>query len=200
MTIQMLRDGESQLQKNGKRKGTYVCLCSCGATFTALKWNIKKGFTRSCGCVRRATTAALGRSRVTLGVTYEGPMKQTWDSFRSMHGRCRHKGNASYPRYGGMGIKVCERWATFPVFYADMGLRPSRLHTIDRIDGTKGYSPENCRWATRREQSANRKSSVWITFNEETLVATEWARRLSLSPSTVLRRNLTNKNPDGSNR
>ena len=197
MPFQILHDGPSQLLKSGKKRGTYVCLCSCGVTFTSLKCNLKNGRTRSCGCVRRSNSSVLGKARRTLSCTDDEVMKRTRTSFVSMHGRCKHKGNASYPRYGALGITVCERWATFPAFYADMGIRPSKLHTVDRIDNTKGYSPENCRWATRAEQSANRACSVWITFQGRTLIASEWARILNHAVSTILRRNIANKNPDG---
>lgn len=198
MPVQILGDAESQLQRNGKRKGAYVCRCECGTVFTALKWNLKKGYTRSCGCARRKNTSELGKARRTLGVTTDADMKSTRISFVSMHGRCKHVGNASYVRYGAVGVTVCDRWATFPAFYEDMGLRPSKLHTLDRIDNSKGYSPDNCRWVTRKEQAANRRASVWIEFRGERLIASEWARRLGAHLSTVLRRNLANKNPDGS--
>jgi hypothetical protein len=78
-------------------------------------------------------------------------------SWNWMMSRCYDSWNASYPHYGGRGIRVCERWLTFANFLEDMGPRPDGM-SIDRIDGTRNYEPGNCRWATKGEQSANRRN------------------------------------------
>lgn len=78
-----------------------------------------------------------------------------WKSIRL---RCYSRGNASYARYGGRGIQVCDRWrASFEAFLADMGSRPSPRHSIDRLDNDRGYEPGNCRWATALEQARHRR-------------------------------------------
>lgn len=85
------------------------------------------------------------------------PLFQTWCG---MMRRCNDPGLRCYERYGAKGITVCERWYDFYAFVHDMGEKPTPEHTVDRIDGKKGYAPENCRWATATEQRRNAKSIV----------------------------------------
>lgn len=87
----------------------------------------------------------------------------TYKVWSSMHGRCEDPRNASYGRYGELGISVCERWSSFENFLEDMGERPSLDHQIDRIDPAGDYEPSNCRWLTRAENNARRKDpGGWI--------------------------------------
>jgi len=80
------------------------------------------------------------------------------------------------------GVFVCERWKNFAAFLEDMGPRPSLLHTIDRKDNRKGYEPDNCRWATKKQQSQNRRSVRMLTFNGKTQCVADWARELGVDP------------------
>lgn len=80
----------------------------------------------------------------------------TYSSWVSMKSRCLNRNDSSFNRYGGRGITVCDRWLDFRAFFEDMGPRPHGM-SLDRIDGTRGYSPDNCRWATQAEQNANRR-------------------------------------------
>lgn len=99
-----------------------------------------------------------------------------------MRQRCSDPNHVDAHNYLGRGITVCDRWqSSFANFLADMGRRPSPRHTIDRIDNDKGYSPENCRWATPAEQGLNRRGNRRLTYRDETLTLTEWAHRVGLS-------------------
>lgn len=101
-----------------------------------------------------------------------------------MLSRCTKPSSDSYKRYGAAGITVCERWMIFENFLSDMGERPEGC-TIDRIDGSKGYYPENCRWATAMEQQSNIKTNVVIEFRGERKHINEWARYVGCDPSTI---------------
>lgn len=108
--------------------------------------------------------------------------------YYGMRERCYQKSHKSYHLYGARGIKVCDRWLkSYDDFIADMGIRPSPHHTIDRIDNNGDYEPSNCRWATRKEQYANKRKSYWVFYelNGERLSLTQWARRLEIDESAL---------------
>ena len=100
------------------------------------------------------------------------PEKEAWFS---MLKRCENPNSVNWKDYGGRGITVCEEWHDFTCFLADMGLRPSSAHSLDRKDNAKGYSKENCRWATIEEQCNNKRSNRLLTHNGETQTMSEWS-------------------------
>lgn len=108
----------------------------------------------------------------------------TYNSWKAMRDRCNREGNASYHAYGASGITYCERWSLLENFVEDMGLRPSST-TLDRIDNTKGYFKENCRWADPVQQSRNRKSTNYVIFNGEERMLCELVEEFGLDRSTV---------------
>ena len=110
-----------------------------------------------------------------------------YKAWTAMKKRCNNPRNADYPYYGGRGISYCARWESFGVFYADMGDRPDGM-TLDRIDPTKGYNPENCRWATRKEQSCNKRNNVILTLNGVSKTLPEWAEELGIHIKTLRNR------------
>jgi hypothetical protein len=128
----------------------WQCGCDCGNETVIEGSRLKSGKAKSCGCLRRELSAA---RRLRHGRT-DTAEHNTWIG---MKGRCYNPANPKFYRYGGRGITVCERWRdNFENFAADMGPRPSPLHSIDRIDNDRGYEPGNCRWATQLEQQRNR--------------------------------------------
>ncbi len=113
---------------------------------------------------------------------FNHPLYMIW---RSMLSRCLCKTHPSWKDYGGRGISVCERWQkNFHDFVADIGERP-KGYTLERVDNDKGYSPDNCKWATRAEQAANKRNTTILTFNGETMTLTAWARKIGLKADTL---------------
>jgi len=108
----------------------------------------------------------------------------TYVSWRCLVGRCTNPSFGNYKSYGGVGITLNSSWLDFEKFVLDMGNRP-KGKTLDRIDTTKGYSKDNCRWATPKEQQTNRKCALFLTYNGVTKNAREWARDLNLAPGAV---------------
>jgi len=111
-----------------------------------------------------------------------------YDTWRHMLLRCEDPRHISYPRYGGKGIRVCEQWRdSFEAFVSDMGPRPAG-HTIERRRNSEGYSPSNCRWATRTEQNRNKSDTRHIEFNGRTQTLAEWAREIGIGKSSLKNR------------
>lgn len=144
----------------------WQCRCDCGSTTVVSRPNLRVGHTRSCGCIGTEQPSHL------IHGMHGKPEYQAWNS---MHTRCTNPKNKGYHRYGGRGITVCERWLKFENFLADMGMRPSPDHSLERKDNDGPYAPDNCKWATRKEQARNTRQNVWLTFNNQTLILHDWA-------------------------
>jgi hypothetical protein len=111
----------------------------------------------------------------------------TYRSWNKMTDRCRNPNSNTFEHYGGRGITVCERWLLFDNFLADMGERPDGT-TLDRIDPDGGYEPSNCRWATQRMQSANKRTAVWVIYKGERICLEHLAQKLGMAAPTLRRR------------
>lgn len=113
-----------------------------------------------------------------------------YNSWMNAKARCHNENHPRYKDWGGKGIKVCDEWLyDFERFYRDMGPRPDPSYSLDRKDGTKGYCKENCRWASKKEQSVNRPSWVnEISFNGQTKTITDWAIELGISRRSLYER------------
>ena len=124
------------------------------------------------------------------GEARRGHYTAEYEIWRAMKGRCYNPNNISFPRYGARGVKVCRRWRrSFTAFLTDVGRRPSSRHSLDRWPDKHGnYEPNNCRWATRREQGANTRSNKLISFGGRTQHLEDWARELGVKHSTLFER------------
>jgi len=158
----------------------WICVCDCGNETQVWGGHLKSGVTRSCGCL---LTDFNKTSHKTHGMT----KTRTYKSWRSMKMRCTLPSMPSYKNYAGKGIGFDESWNDFNKFYEDMGERPEGM-TLDRIDSSKGYSKDNCRWATPAQQQANRKNCMHLTYNGVTQTAAEWSRSIGLTKAAVWQR------------
>jgi len=124
---------------------------------------------------------------------WHGLRKTTeYNIWSAMKQRCSNPNTTEYPRYGGAGVVVCDKWKdSFLAFYTDMGPRPTIHHSVDRKDNSLGYSPDNCRWATAIEQANNTKSNFCITINGESKTVSDWSRVTGV-PSYVIRARIHN--------
>lgn len=134
------------------------CRCNCGSEGVYAGKYLRNGETQSCGCQRAENARRMGAvSRPRHGNCKSGVVSLTYTSWDSMIQRCTNPKNDRWEYYGGRGIEVCQRWLTFDNFLSDMGQRPHRLLTLDRIEVNGNYEPGNCRWADWKTQAANKR-------------------------------------------
>lgn len=166
------------------------CRCDCGAEPLILGVNLRRGDTRSCGCLHREKARQTAMSLTKHGEKRRGqPQTKEFQAWVAMNTRCSNPRQHRYERYGGRGITVCERWRhSFQQFLADVGRAPSKAHSLDRIDNDGHYEPGNVRWATKREQTLNSTHARMITFGSETLPLVDWARRVNIQSQTIAAR------------
>lgn len=158
----------------------WECLCDCGTVHIVLTHKLRDGSVKSCGCLGRELRA------FTMQQAEVDRRKAAKKSYTAMRKRCYSPSHSKYYAYGARGIEVCDRWrfgeggkSGFECFFADMGPKPSGC-SIDRIDNTQGYSPDNCRWATPTEQSRNRVNVPKIHCDGEFVPWIDVAERLGL--------------------
>lgn len=178
--------GQAPQQEAGKIR--WRCQCDCGKVVILPAGNMKNGHTKSCGCwleERRPTFRRTHGWGSLRKATEKGRVYRVWSSAKQ---RCHNPTDDAYAYYGARGIVMCERWReSFEAFIEDMGPRPPG-GTIDRRDNDGPYSPENCRWVTRRDQARNRRSSRPITWRGETRLMCEWSARLGIRVGTLSQR------------
>ena len=169
--------------KRAFHRAVWVCQCDCGNIVEVSAGRLLSSHTKSCGCLQkaRATESHIkhGKSETRLYSIWAGMIK-----------RCTNEEAKNYMDYGGRGITVCDEWRnSFEVFYEwAMANGYSDQLTIDREDNNKGYSPENCRWITHKEQNNNRRSNRNLTYNGETHNMKEWASIVGINYRTLQNR------------
>lgn len=158
-------------------KARWTCRCDCGTECTKPSRPLIAGESKSCGCLHAETVHTARRTHGRA----RSPVYRVW---ATMKGRCENPTDQNYPRYGGRGIRVCDRWQAFAHFLADMGEPPPK-HTLERKDNNGNYEPDNCCWATMKEQQRNTRSNLRITYRGETLPLAAWAERIGIAQGAL---------------
>jgi hypothetical protein len=172
--LTILNEDERRYNLDGSVYRNWLCQCDCGNQTVARTQSLTKGSTKSCGCYQKQRASESSRK-------WSPAEKELNNRWRAIHNRCYNSANVSFHNYGARGIIVCERWHVFENFMQDVGL-PDTDETLERINNTLGYFPENCRWATRAEQTRNTRQNVFVSVKGETMCLADAADTLGVTP------------------
>ena len=172
--------------RNKRGGARWLCKCDCGTQKEVNGHDLLRGHTKSCGCLQKETVTNFNYKHGMCGAL-------VYNTWRAMQSRCNRKSDTVYKYYGGRGIRVCKRWDKFENFYADMGDRP-KGKSIDRKDNDGDYRPDNCRWATRKEQGRNRRSNIMIKYAGKSQCIATWGEELGI-PYLILWKRLQDYSP-----
>jgi hypothetical protein len=157
----------------------WLCICDCGGHATANGLCLKFGYTKSCGCLINDVL----KDRNTKHGRSKSDTHRIWCGIKT---RCNNPNADSYKGYGGRGIKICDKWAdSFEAFLVDMGERPSKQHSIERIDVNGNYEPSNCKWILNKDQTSNMRSNVFVTHDGKTLTMAQWERETGIKAYVI---------------
>lgn len=163
----------------GKESGglyIWLCKCDCGAEALVNGKKLRRGITKSCGCL------TVYRNNFRHGYSHTKE-HNTWIGMRQ---RCSNENNKRFKDYGGRGISVCDRWKnSFENFIKDMGYAPTPKHTLERINVNGGYEPTNCKWATIKEQANNKTVNVFVDIDGVIKTVKQWSEKLNVSQYSV---------------
>ena len=158
------------------------CRCTCGNTIDVKVSDLRTGDTKSCGCLFK-------EQLIQRNTKHEDCFSAEYCTWSQMIQRCTNLNNQDYACYGGRGVSVYKEWLeSYSTFLADVGRKPSSKHTLDRIDNEKGYVPGNVRWATRKEQSRNKRNTAYAIYNGKRRKVIEVCEELGIKYHTVMAR------------
>jgi len=175
--------------KDSNRSKLFKCVCECGKETVTRKEKLVSGMVNSCGCLSSEFWSKLNYKH---GYARKGQYNRKYAIYSHMRDRCHNPNNPAYKNYGARGIFVCDEWLNNPdafMEWADNSGYSDNL-SIDRIDNNKGYSPNNCRWATDKEQARNKRNNVLVECNGEKHTLSEWAEIIGIRYRTLEARRL----------
>lgn len=175
----------AEAEQTSRTSKFFICRCDCGVQKHVRKDYLYTGGAVSCGCYHREAASKRARTHGMAGVNR--PVE--YDAWAHMLRRCYTPQTPGYHHYGGRGIAVCDRWRnSFENFLEDMGHRPAKGYSLDRIDVNGNYEKTNCRWATAKTQCNNKRDNVYIEFQGERLTEAQWRRRLGFPRGVIIYR------------
>lgn len=182
-TVIELHDVIQRYTKNGVKDGKdyyYLCQCECGNTSVVYRGNLLKGLSKSCGCLAE-------EKRIKTNTKHKLSHSRIDRIYYGMKARCYNSNNPAYKNYGQRGITICNEWLNDKNKFFEWAINNGYKDnlTIDRIDNNKGYSSNNCRWVTKKEQQNNKRNNCLITFNNETHTLSQWANILNVKISKL---------------
>ena len=173
-------------QNNGRNLKKSEFICDCGNIKFCITNDVKNGKTKSCGCLKKESNLL---NKTKHGAAIGNTTTTEYGIWCGMKNRCYNPKHKKYKNYGERGIKMCDRWIDekkgFLNFLKDLGTRPSIIYSIDRIDNNKDYTPENCRWATQKQQQRNRRDTVKVIYKGQERVLAELADFFDINLKTV---------------
>lgn len=162
-----------------RKRLTYNCICSCGKEKVVRAECLRNGMTKSCGCLKIETIGNLNKSHSMTNT----PEYKSWAHAKS---RTTNPSNKKFEHYGARGIKMCDEWLhSFEAFFKDMGKKPSKNHSLGRIDVEKGYSKENCRWETSFQQARARTDNVFVIVDDKKMILKDACKLKNLNYKQV---------------
>lgn len=172
-------------RSNNPGRVAWTCKCDCGNEVEVLSGNLTMGYTTSCGCYG-------AERRIASRKIHGDKHTRLYNIWCLMKRRCNSEQCKAFPDYGFRGIKVCEEWEKSFLAFKKWSLENgySDNLTLERKDNNSGYSPENCKWATRKEQNNNTRANVFISMNGEIKTLSQWCEELKMPYSTVEQRRI----------
>lgn len=170
-----------------RKPGTWLCICTCGNNHDVEGHNLRNGSVSSCGCLRKELLSVRGSERNRSQAKcrcFSDRKNPAYAPWKAMHTRCTNSNRDDWPRYGGRGISVCERWNVFDNFLADMGERPIGT-SIDRIDNDGNYEPSNCRWSDSKTQRNNSSTVRIVEYRGERMPISYLAKKVGIARKTL---------------
>jgi hypothetical protein len=179
MNLSFIAVSESK-SKDGHIK--WLCKCSCGDVSEYIATRVRNNRVNQC---KQCATKVSAEKIKTHGMRNS----KEYSTWSAMKARCIHVESKDFYRYGGKGILICSEWAnSFEAFFKHMGFAPTKHHSVDRIDNSKGYEPNNVRWATKSEQQRNRNNSIYVSDGKTVFHLVDVAKLLGISRGSAFLR------------